>query len=67
MIELAEGNPAKTTQVGMNLNTNTKEGIINFLKDNLDIFAWSHEDMTRIPTNIIQHRLNVDLEKKLVQ
>ena len=67
MIELAEGNSAKTTQVGMNLNTNTKEGIINFLKDNLDIFAWSHEDMTRIPTNIIQHRLNVDLEKKLVQ
>ena len=65
-IELVEGNSAKTTQVGMNLNTNTKEGIINFLKDNLDVFAWSHEDMPRILANIVQHRLNVDLEKKPV-
>ena len=67
MIELVEGNLAKTTQVGKNLNTNTKEGIINFLKDNLDVFAWNHEDMPGIPANIIQHRLNVDLEKKPVQ
>ena len=67
MIELVEGNLAKTTQVGTNLNTNTKEGIINFLKDNLDVFASNHEDMLGIPANIIQHRLNVDLEKKPVQ
>ena len=53
MIELVEGNLAKTTQVGTNLNTNTKEGIINFLKDNLDVFAWNHEDMPGIPANII--------------
>jgi len=32
-----------------------------------DMFAWSHEDMPGIPTNIIQHRLNVDPEKKPVQ
>ena len=66
-IELVEGNPVKTTQVGTNLNTNAKEGIINFLKDNLDVFAWNHEDMPRIPANIILHRLDVDLEKKPVQ
>ena len=41
--------------------------IINFMKDNLDVFAWSHEDMLGIPASIIQHRLNVDLEKKPVQ
>ena len=39
---------------------------MSFLKDNLDVFAWSHKDMPGIPTNIIQHRLNVDLEKKPV-
>ena len=52
------------TQIGTNLSPETKEGIVNFLKDNLDVFAWSHEDMPGIPTGIIQHRLNVDLEKK---
>ena len=51
----------------MNLSPETREGIVSFLKDNLDVFAWSHEDMPRIPASIIQHRLNVDPEKKPVQ
>ena len=33
----------------------------------MDVFTWSHEDMPGIPANIIQHHLNVDLEKKSVQ
>ena len=66
-IELVEGSLEKTTQIGMNLSLETREGIDNFLKDNLDVFAWSHKDMPRIPSIIIQHRLNVDPEKKPVQ
>ena len=66
-IELVEGDPAKMTQVGTSLSPKTKEEIIGFLKDNLDGFAWSHEDMPGIPTNVVQHCLNVDPEKKLVQ
>ena len=38
-IELVDGSPAKTTQIRTNLSPRTKEGIINFLKDNLDVFA----------------------------
>ena len=41
------------TQIETNLSPETKEGIVNFLKDNLDVFAWSHEDMPRIPAGII--------------
>ena len=37
---------------------------VQFLKENLDIFAWSHEDMLGISTKVIQHRLNVDPKKK---
>ena len=66
-IELVEGSPKKTTQIGMNLSPETKEGIVDFLKDNLNVFAWSQEDMPGIPASIIQHRLNVDPEKKPVQ
>ena len=66
-IELVEGDPTKTTQVRTNLNLQTKKEIISFLKDNLDVFAWSHEDMPGIPADIIQHRLNVDPKKKPVQ
>ena len=66
-IELVEGSPEKMTQIGTNLSLETRERIVNFLKDNLDVFAWSHEDMPGIPVTIIQHRLNVDPEKKPVQ
>ena len=66
MIELVEGDPTKTTQVRTNLNLQTKKEIISFLKDNLDVFSWSHEDMPGIPADIIQHRLNVDPKKKPV-
>ena len=32
---------------------------ITFLKDNQDVFAWSHEDMLGIDPSVIVHRLNV--------
>ena len=38
-IKLVEGSSAKTTQIGTNLSPRMKEGIINFLKDNLDVFT----------------------------
>ena len=66
-IELVEGDPIKTTQVGTSLNDHTKKEIVNFLKDNLDVFTWSHKNMPSIPANIIQYHLNVDPEKKPVQ
>ena len=51
----------------MSLNLQTKKEIISFLKDNLDIFIWSHEDMLDILADIIYHRLNVDPKKKAIQ
>ena len=52
-IELVEGDPTKTTRVGTSLNPQTKKEIVGFLKDNLDIFAWSHKDMPGISPNTI--------------
>nr|XP_023920863.1 uncharacterized protein LOC112032326 [Quercus suber] len=66
-IELVEGDPTKITQVRTSLSPQTKKEIVSSLKDNLDVFAWSHEDMPGILANIIQHRLNVDHKKKPVQ
>ena len=44
-----------------------KKKFVQFLKGNLDVFAWSHEDMSSIATEVIQHQLNVDPERKPVQ
>jgi hypothetical protein len=37
-----------------------KESIIQFLKDNKDVFAWSHKDMPGIDPSIISYKLNVN-------
>ena len=41
--------------------------LIQFLKENLEVFAWSHEDMPSIAPKIIQHKLNVNPDKKPIQ
>uniref|UniRef100_A0A2N9F878 Uncharacterized protein n=1 Tax=Fagus sylvatica TaxID=28930 RepID=A0A2N9F878_FAGSY len=45
---LEEECPEKTTRIGANLSPPMKESIVQFLKDNKDVFAWSHEDMLEV-------------------
>lgn len=66
-INFVKGEPTKTTKIRMNLDISMREKNIAFLKENLDVFVWSHEDMLGIPTAIIQHHLNVNPERKPVQ
>ena len=66
IVELAEGEVNKTTKIGMTLSPEIRTRLIQFLKENLDVFAWSHEDMPGITPTVIQHKLNVDSELKPV-
>ena len=51
----------------MTLSPRLRTRLIQFFKENLDVFAWSHEDMPGISTEVIQHKLNVNPQKKLMQ
>ena len=44
IMELVDEEPIKTTKVRMTMNVDMKKKLVQFLKKNLDIFAWSHED-----------------------
>ena len=66
IVELVEGEATKTTRIGMTLSPEMRTRLVQFLKENLDVFAWIHEDMPGISLKVIQHKLNVDPEKKLV-
>ena len=66
-VELVEREANKTTNIGMTLSPEMRTRLIRFLKENLDVFAWSHEDMPGISPKVIQHKLNVDPERKPVQ
>jgi len=66
-VELVDGEPMKTTKVRTTMSADMKKKLTQFLKENLDVFAWSHEEMPGKSPKVIQHRLNVDPEKKPVQ
>ena len=66
-IELVEGDPSKSTKIGKELQPYLKDELVKFLKKNLDVFAWSYKDMPGIDGNVIEHYLNVDPMKKLIQ
>ena len=66
-IELVDEERTKLMKIGTNLNDLMNKELVQFLKENLDIFKWSHKDMPGIATEVIQHCLNVDPKKKPIQ
>ena len=67
IVVLAEDETTKMTRIGTTLSPGMRTRLIQFLKENLDVFAWSHEDMLGISPEVIQHKLNVNLERKPLQ
>ena len=58
-VYLDESNLKKLTRIETSMEEKTKQDLVQFLKKNTDVFAWSHEDMLGINPNAITHRLNV--------
>ena len=52
-IALVEDGTTKTTRIGTTLSLEIRTRLIEFLKENLDVFVWSHEDMPGISPRII--------------
>ncbi|XP_050243797.1 uncharacterized protein LOC126692285 [Quercus robur] len=66
-MEALEGEANKTTKIGTTLSPEMRTRLIQFLKENLDVYAWSHEDMPGIAPEVIQHKLNVNPKRKPIQ
>ena len=47
-VELVEGETTKMTKIGTTLNPEMRMRLVQFLKENLDVFAWSPDDMPGI-------------------
>ena len=66
-IPLEEGNPEKFIRIGTSMKEKTKQDLVQFLREIIDVFAWSHEDMLGINPSVITHRLNVYPSSKPVR
>jgi hypothetical protein len=63
-VSVGEG---RVLQIGTCLTQDVREGLMNFLHRNVEVFAWSHEDMPGISPEEIVHILNVDPDMKPVK
>ena len=58
-IIIDDSRPEQTTRVGTLVSWPVRQRLTTFLRDNQDVFAWSHEDMPRIDPTITICKLNV--------
>nr|XP_023918054.1 uncharacterized protein LOC112029605 [Quercus suber] len=54
-------------EIGTSMKEKAKEDLVQFLKKNADVFAWSHDDITGIDPSVITHRLNVSPSSKPIR
>jgi hypothetical protein len=60
VVMLDDEKPHQTISIGTKMDNRLRESMIKFLKDNSNVFTWTHEDMPGIDPLAICHRLNVD-------
>jgi len=58
-VPLDKRNPEKFTRIGTSMEMKKKQDLVHFLKKSMDVFAWSHKDMSGIDSSVITHHLNV--------
>ena len=56
---LDDSNREWTTKIATLTSPAIHQALTTFLKNNRDVFTWSHEDMPRIDPSVMVHRLNV--------
>ena len=59
---MLDGNPEHTTCVESSLSPKLKNQLVDFLKANRDIFAWSPAEMPGIDPDVVMHHLQLNKE-----
>ncbi|KAA3464159.1 RNA-directed DNA polymerase (Reverse transcriptase), Ribonuclease H [Gossypium australe] len=64
VVTLEEG---KAVKIGTCITEEMKRDLVDLLQEFKDVFAWSYQDMPRLSTDIIVHRLPIKQDCKPVQ
>src|SRR4051812_48325817 len=59
VINLGSNEEMKEVKIGADLEYSVKQRLIQMLRDYVEIFAWSYEDMPGLDTDIVVHRLPI--------
>ena len=67
LVNLGKNDKKKEVKIGSSLDPYAKKEIVGILKEYVDIFAWSYQDMSGLSTEIVEHQLPIRPECKPVQ
>jgi hypothetical protein len=56
--------PSRTVMIGTEVSTEDEGRLLQFLRNNQDVFAWSKSDLTGVHRSVIEHALNTDPKVK---
>jgi hypothetical protein len=59
-VPVDSSNPDKKLWISIGLDAKYELALINFLRDNLDVFTWQISDMPGIPRVVIEEKLHID-------
>jgi len=62
LVDLGSGSGKSEVKVGMGMTAPIRKELMALLKDYQYIFAWSYQDMPDLSSDIVQHKLPLNLE-----
>ncbi|XP_012836532.1 PREDICTED: uncharacterized protein LOC105957150 [Erythranthe guttata] len=67
VVQLCEKDASRTTRIGGGLDTDMSRQLVEFLRQNQDVFAFTPADLGSIDEQLVVHRLNVKQNAKPVK
>jgi hypothetical protein len=64
-IPLCADVPSRTVMIGTEVSKKEEDKLLQFIRHNQDMFAWSKSDLTGVHLSVIEHALNTDPKIKL--
>jgi hypothetical protein len=64
IVPLCADVPSRTVMIGTEVSAEEEDKLLQFLRHNLDVFAWSKSDLTGVHRSVIEHALNTDPKVK---
>jgi hypothetical protein len=65
--DAAVSDDGRMLRIGETLDPKKESGLVDFLKANLNVFAWKPSDMKGVPREVAEHKLNIKPESKPVK
>ena len=67
MVHFGTLDQPRKLKIGTSLSADKMSKLIDLLRSNLDVFAWSYEDMPGLDPSIVQHHLPILAHARLVK